>query len=107
MKRSILDKLSFIVPRMEKRSDCFPGVVEIIPVLVIGSIKGQWRCELTGADAGVRRSFNKNNFILYDSLLGARAHLKSCVLREVARLEKEIDVWFDAAERVGIEDPTK
>ena len=73
MRSNISGKVCFMVPRMHKKADQFPGVVEIIPVLVIGSVKGSWRCELTSADKGVRRSFNKNNFILYDNTLGARS----------------------------------
>ena len=106
MNSNISEKVCFIVPRMHQKKDRFPEVVEIIPVLVIGSMKGTWRCELIG-DLAKRRNFNKNYYILYDNILGARGHLKSCVKRELERLEKEADTWFDAAQRVGIEDPTK
>lgn len=97
------NKVQFMVPRMHENKQRKKEVVEIIPVLLRQSVKGAWKCELTGESANIKRHFNKNYWIMFDNLLGARAHLKACIRRQINALEKEIDHWYDAAERVGVE----
>lgn len=96
------NKLQFMVPRMHDKRHRVLDVAEIIPVLLRKSVKGAWMCELTGSDANKPRRFNKNYWVMFDSLMGARGHLRACMNREIESLYNQIDAWYDRAEAMGI-----
>lgn len=104
MNSNLKNKVCFIVHRMnvktERRS---ADMLKIIPVMVIESVKGKWVCALTGDDAGKKRHFHKDSYILFDSLLGARGHIKSIVRHQINHFEKKIDEWYDQAMMNGVD----
>lgn len=63
--------------------------------ILIGYIKrtnkSSWLFYLTGAKTGVRKNLNKDKWILFGGLLGARAHLRKVLEDELYDLDLRAD----------------
>lgn len=59
------------------------------------SNKNSWDFIITGSRSGQHMHLHKDKWILFSSLLGARAHVKRLAEIEIARLEVVIDSFYD------------
>lgn len=73
---------------------------EIIIGYVNQSRKNSYDFVRTGKNAGVHIHMHKDKWVLFGSLLGARAHLETQITRHIARLDDIKEQWYKVVDGI-------
>lgn len=88
-----------------KRDSLYPVSCEILTGYIFAQTKNSWDFMLTGNRAGQHKHLHKGKWVLFGSLLGAKAHLCSLIERDRNELLHQADAMqkrIDELKQVGV-----